>query len=650
MQVLSTQKGRILDGDHSCACHTIVNGEESNVRKILHAVTAVVVISVMPWGNASYARNVVDDFPAYCGRLHNVGKVKLCVGNAGMPVGTGFSVKDCVTGEFISGLCEYPKDSRLDYMGPLMLWIGAVVGRDTLVSTGHNGWGYPGWEFSPDISPFGDIVERSINDPDPAISDLAVSEQDFICTYTDTLVSEYYSYDYLDHRPHIPMFIEVTQSSYAWSYEYAEDFVLFDLHLRNFGQKTWKDMYLALKVTIGGDQGSNSVGFRHTAPSPLGCGYEDTLNLAWGSENDGDPIDGVWVEPARRREWPEFGWEGSQRSAVAVRILQPPSQFLDMSFNWWVSSGNPEWDWGPRHKTDTRSFGHSGNGTPMGDRMQYHIMRNHEFDPPKVETAYLSPTDTLWQMPRSDLAERFAKTGGASMLLSYGAFRHVEPGEDVHIAFAVICGENFHNDVTNGDNLPYRPDLWTAGVDFSDLDRNALWAEWIYDNPGVDTDGDNYFGEFRVCGYDSIETDSGWVMTVADTTWYRGDGIPDWRGAGPPPAPYIFIERLDHGLRVRFNGERSETEKDIFSHLIDFEGYRIYFGRDERHSSLSLVASYDRHNFDRYVWNMERAPDPGFELCDVAMAVATIRVMIETSILLTMIAIIGTPIPTSRIR
>ncbi len=582
-------------------------------------------VSLIPFGVSSYARVVVDDLPAYCGRVHDVGKVALCVGNTGMPVGAGFSEYDCVTGEYIFGLCEYPKDSRLDYGEILSLWIGAVVGRDTLVSTGNNGWGDLGLEFSPDISPFGDFVERSINDPDPALSTLAVSEQDFICTYTDTLNNAYMpSYDYLDHRPHIPMFIEVTQSSYAWSYEYAEDFVLSDIQLRNFGQKTWNDTYMAL-FFAGGVSGDNEVGFRRTAPSRLGCGYEDTLNLAWAADNDGDPIDGGWVEPARRLQWPDVGWEGSHRAATAVRILQPPSPYLDLSYNWWLSHPIPEWYWGPRHKSDTRSFEHSGGGTPRGDRMLYHIMRNHEFDPPKVEMAYLSPSDTLWQAPRSDMAAEYATAPWDSYLLSYGAFRHVEPGEDVSIAFAVICGENFHNDPTNGDNLPYRPDLWMANVDFSDLDRNALWAEWIYDNPGVDTDGDGFFGDYRVCGYDSIETDSGWVMTVADTTWYRGDGVPDWRGAGPPPAPYIYVEPIDHGLRVRFNGERSETEKDIFSHLVDFEGYRIYLGRDERHASLSMVESYDRENFDRYVWNMERAPNPGWELLDVPYTLDQLR-------------------------
>ena len=152
-----------------------------------------------------------------------------------------------------------------------------------------------------------------------------------------------------------------------------------------------------------------------------------------------------------------------------------------------------------------------------------------------------------------------------------------------------------------------------------------MWAGWIYDNPGVDTDGDGYFGDYRICVFDSVETESGWIATAAETTWYRGDGVPDWRGAAPPPAPYVYIEPTYQGFRIRFNGERSETEKDLFFHTVDFEGYRIYLGRDEREASLSLIESYDRYNFDKYVWNNQKLPDPGWQLRDIPYTLDSLR-------------------------
>ncbi|MFQ5453922.1 MAG: hypothetical protein ACE5D6_07015, partial [Candidatus Zixiibacteriota bacterium] len=138
----------------------------------------------------------------------------------------------------------------------------------------------------------------------------------------------------------------------------------------------------------------------------------------------------------------------------------------------------------------------------------------------------------------------------------------------------------------------------------------------IYDNPGVDTDGDGYYGKFRIICYDSTITDSGVIYNLCDTTYYEGDGVPDFRGASPPPAPEFSIEPSIGSLNIRFNGLRSETTLDQFSGLADFEGYRIYIARDERASSYSLIASYDKEDYNKFVWNEERLPFAGYELLD----------------------------------
>ena len=109
-------------------------------------------------------------------------------------------------------------------------------------------------------------------------------------------------------------------------------------------------------------------------------------------------------------------------------------------------------------------------------------------------------------------------------LLSDGPF-HIDPGETVRFTLAYVAGENFHTDEANFYNLPLNPDAWYEGVDFSDLATNALWAGWVYDNPGVDSDSDGYYGEFTVCD----------MGDVSDTIWRTGDGVPDLRAASPPP-------------------------------------------------------------------------------------------------------------------
>ncbi len=197
---------------------------------------------------------------------------------------------------------------------------------------------------------------------------------------------------------------------------------------------------------------------------------------------------------------------------------------------------------------------------------------------------------------------KMATDGDTHHILSIGPF-DMPPGGILKIPFAYVAGENFHTDPSNGDNLPLFPEAYYNNLDFSDLAKNAQWARWIYDNPGVDTDGDGVFGRYTICVLDSQLVDNEWQILAADTFWYQGDGVPDWRAAGPPPAPYLWLEPTLNGIRIRFNGSRSETEKDIFTQIADFEGYNIYFGRDEREASLSIVASYDNKNYDKYIWN-----------------------------------------------
>ena len=54
---------------------------------------------------------------------------------------------------------------------------------------------------------------------------------------------------------------------------------------------------------------------------------------------------------------------------------------------------------------------------------------------------------------------------------------------------------------------------------------------------------------------------------------------------------------------MSWNGHLSETTPDYFTNDIDFEGYRVYIGRDDRRSSLSVLQSYDQDNYQKWVWD-----------------------------------------------
>jgi len=179
--------------------------------------------------------------PAYCTAQHNVGKLALTVNNNG---NIGFNPEqldhtwgyqdfgyDCFTGQKVRWGAEYPRNSMLKYLHLISLWVGAVAGTDTLVSTGTDGsWSYEkGMEFFPDEAPTGNMIRRSTLDPNAPEYEDAISEQDYVAVCTDTLLR--LTTDFFHRRPHLPLCVEVTQESYAWSYGYAEDIVFLDIEI-----------------------------------------------------------------------------------------------------------------------------------------------------------------------------------------------------------------------------------------------------------------------------------------------------------------------------------------------------------------------------------------------------------------------------------
>ncbi|MEW5994446.1 MAG: hypothetical protein AB1744_08615 [Candidatus Zixiibacteriota bacterium] len=517
---------------------------------------------------------------------------------------------DAITGQPILYGSEFPKGSRRNYLRSSGLWVGGILDGDTLVTTVMIA--EVTIESTPTWVNGTCLAGRTSFDSLDLKYRGAVSEQDRIVMYTDTVVyHEPWFYDYLDYRPHRPLWIKFTQESYAWSYTYAQDIVFFNVLIRNIGNNPIRNCYVGLAVLAmprydpsPGEFGAftdDVCGFLNEFPSGSQCGYMDTLNIAWGADNDGDPYQGEWVEePVYNASTGTY--VASVQGVVGFRVLSPSSSSILQSFNWWTGYTDPGYDYGPQRTASFRQFP-DGTGWPLGDRNRYHMLRNGEIDFPSFFTANIALTGTPgWVQPPLHLAPDVADGTNLFLLLSYGPF-DIGPGESLPFPFAVFCAENFHLYPNNGENLPYEPRRWLANVDFSGLAKNAVWAQKIYDNPGVDTDGDGYAGEYRVCNLDSIFTGGEWVYTVADTEWYKGDGIPDWRAAGPPPAPHFWLTPILNGLQVRINGQATETARDVMTQQIDFEGYNIYLGRDEREGSLALIASYDREDYDKYVFN-----------------------------------------------
>ena len=99
------------------------------------------------------------------------------------------------------------------------------------------------------------------------------------------------------------------------------------------------------------------------------------------------------------------------------------------------------------------------------------------------------------------------------------------------------------------------PQPYLDHLSFKDLITIARWADWVFDNPGVDTDHDGNRGRAYVLNCTGVDT-VGYDTTIigippettivpitissgCDSVFYKGDGVPDWRGPqSPPPPPF----------------------------------------------------------------------------------------------------------------
>jgi hypothetical protein len=588
-------------------------------------------------------KTTFDDEPFVTVRVHDIGRIGLTVSNQGH-FGDGFiqGATNPFGGEAPS--CGYPFPGQQNYLFAGAFWVGAVVGRDTLVSVGADGWRFTR-EMWPEPYPRGDMIYRSISGPEAAE---AVSEQDFIAVYHDTLTAAgMVDIDPFDGRPHIPLNIEVIQRSYAWSYSYAEDFVLFDYSIKNIGFKELNQVYMGFYVDADVNHGSGSgighdddiCGFKQSVPSPYGCGFIDTINIAYIADNDGrnQNVDPCPYDPG-----------SSLTGVTGMRVVRTPSDSLQYAFNWWISNGVGALDFGPRQVgTQDDPFRDFGGflGTPEGDKNKYYIMMHGEFDYDQLFCA-LDHTASGW-LPADAQAANFADGYDTRYLLSFGPF-DIDPGEVLPISFAYVAADNFHTDCEAFNDLfdARDPYVYYNTFDFEDFGRNSVWASWIYDNPGFDTDGDGYYGKYRICPFDSVLTDSVvqeyplikdtfYVYTEADTVFYEGDGVPDFRGASPPPPPELWVvdtsgdtlssrihgrlnENYGGDLIIRWNGYLSETTKDVFSNLYDFEGYRVYYSLTAKNDDFYQIASYDLDDYNKWIWNGRRRiwelKDPPFSL------------------------------------
>src|SRR5574341_1066087 len=161
--------------------------------------------------------------PTACVSGHDVGKLFLGVSNKGyFGNSTIAPYYSCINGTNNPIGSEYPIGSGIRMMHYGSIWIGGIRDGDTLVTEGFFGgfWEVPFHlhpplsEMNPEEFPFGEIIEQSTLSDSRSFKINAISHQDLIAVYMDTIVTLENIYDghpgyrdFLDYRLHQPLFI-----------------------------------------------------------------------------------------------------------------------------------------------------------------------------------------------------------------------------------------------------------------------------------------------------------------------------------------------------------------------------------------------------------------------------------------------------------
>ncbi len=497
---------------------------------------------------------------------------------------------------------EFPKGNQTVYIsaGPLF---GSIRGIDTLVTNDIRpaafGSSIPEWLSFKKLEESSALYSHASFHPD------ALADQQVYAESSDTTVLSLQQSDPIELRSHHPIGVSLHTTLYSWGDEFANGFILVDWWIKN------TSAFLIEKGVVGISVNPRVLHWEDW-PRSLGadqltgysdddvCGYmrfteghlpetSERFDLVWSADNDGDPVDGRFVNT-------------STTSVMGVRVLRAPLDTLPI-FNWWVYDPwyeyPPDINWGPGRASDRVRYANS-LGIPMGDRGNYHMMTNGEVDYDQVYSA-IDMSLEGWRRPLNDPAAARDVADGQDIeyMLSFGPLPDIAPGDSVPLTVAFVAGADFHTDPNNfADNFdPSDPTEYMNNLNFNDLITNARWADWVFDNPGVDTDGDGYRGEAYLVNCHNGRCDS---------VFYKGDGVPDWRGPSAPPPPPFEVTTRPHGATLRWLGNFTETHADAFSGERDFEGYRLYLGRFDQNDQYSLVTSWDKVDYERIAYDPER--------------------------------------------
>ncbi len=341
-----------------------------------------------------------------------------------------------------------PPTTGIEHLFGGAIWIGGIVGDDTLVSIGADGWQFINELFPPEYPNSGSIT---LIEDYPADFSMRAEFTD-----SNSSTGSYTGFDPFGHRP---LNIKVSNRSHAWHSDPENGTIIYDIVVTNIGYDTINDGYAGFyfDCDVGNDpQGSYWDDF---------AGSLRDYGIGYAIDNDGD-FNVPTTSPATK--------------IFALKILETSFLASDTNFNWWVPNGDALRDYGPRQRGTTenpfRDFGTGGTGTPEGDANKYYMMSFNEWDYDLIYSTTVGDSSEIWQpqeFPDADLSGSF----DIRFLMSIGPFQ-LKPDSSIRISFATFTGDSVHNLPENfQDNLPYDPDLYLSNLNFDDVLANSAISD-----------------------------------------------------------------------------------------------------------------------------------------------------------------------------
>ncbi len=483
-------------------------------------------------------------------KVTNVSNVRLSVANFGL-FGNSFDGYRDGSG---TPSCEYPAGSGIEHLFEGGIWVGGTnAGGVTKVSTtaidAPSGYtlGAGGFE-SVALTP---LVERSSLFDSRDFSGDAISHQDYVATFTDTVIEYPGTNTPVGGPTHTPMGITVEMETYNWNYLFSDFVVFVNLTVKNVGQETFDNLYVGhwnntvirnINVTPAGSGGSAFY-------NKGGNGYMDSLQIAYCFDANGDP--------------------GFTESYIGQKFLGASDKegfhhpAIDSNFNPLTGALEPD-DFETTYQAWVFNNFSADFAAPSNDNARLQKMMNGLNESP----CWNNPGDP--NCPgNQDYQALLEEPGNRSDLVSAGPFARFEPGDEVTISFAYVLAKKFEDGNPNTDNnLLQRQNL----ID------HALFAQETYNGEDINFNG-------ILDPDEDVDGDGEITRFVLPT---------------PPDAPQTKVVASENKVEIYWS-DNAERSVDPISNEIDFEGYRVYLsslgfdvqGPSDLTQDLNLVAQYD---------------------------------------------------------